>query len=354
MHHIIYRLILLLYILLFTGCTPAATPPTLPKSQLQTINELFCPGANVDCLGQICPTGKPCPLALALNDPDLFNFIAEYAPCPGCAIDPLPLDQGIQGCVEYQVKSQKGSWLVELWVSERCNFRYASPSQSRIRVTVSRNNGQIQNIQPHVAAIRDAFHCQTNTDCYCLSGSGAPFLGCCNGLYAPLQNAGFESCGKCVCRQERCQVSDKPWFGIYLAHHNLPMDELLTMPLESIEIQTPALVSDGDLVSYDWETHTLTLTAEAQKRLQEQFSSPIDVDGVPFVVYTGETPIYLGALWTPLSSLSFDGVFILQSYNQEMSTLRLELGYPTAAFAGQDPRDDPRLYHALLNAGKLK
>jgi hypothetical protein len=349
-----YHIILLTLTLALTGCMPAATHPTLPESQLQTINELFCPGVNVDCLGQICPPGEPCPLALALNNPDVYNFVAEYAPCPGCAIEPLPIEQGIQECIQYQVEGQPDLWLVDLWVSERCNFRYASPSQSRIQVTIDRSSGQIVAIQPPATYIQDGSYCQSDADCYCLSGSGAPFLGCCNALYAPLHIAGYQNCGKCVCRANRCQVSEKPWFGIYLAHQNLPIEELRKLPLESIEIQTPALISDGDLISYDWDTHTLALNAQAQQRLLAQFSMPIDVDGVPFVVYTGEQPIYLGAFWTPLSSLSFDGVFILQSYNEDMSTLRLELGYPSQTFAGQDPRNDPRLYQALLYAGKLK
>ena len=354
MRHKINPTILLTLILALTGCLSAATPPTLPESQLQKINHLVCVGGKVDCLGEICPAAEPCPLALALSDPDVLKFVAEYAPCPGCAIEPLPIDQGIQECIQYQVEGGKDFWLVSLWVSERCNFRHASPSQSRIQVTIDRSSGQIIDIQPPDAYIRDASYCQVDADCYCLSGSGAPFLGCCNALYAPLQIAGYESCGKCVCREHRCQVSEKPWFGIYLARQNLPLAEMRKLPLESIEIQTPALISDADIISYDWDTHTLVLNAEAQQRLLAQFKLPVDVDGVPFVVYTGEQPIYLGAFWTPLSSLSYDGVFILQSYHQDLSFIRLELGYPSEAFAGQDPRDDPRLYLALLNAGKLK
>ena len=82
---------------------------------------------------------------------------------------------------------------------------------------------------------------------------------------------------------------------------------------------------------------------------------PVKVDGIPFVVCVGEQPIYAGAFWTPLSSLSFDGVVIMQPFDTDGTTIRIVLGYPGQdAFTGSDPRADDRVMKALEAAGKLK
>jgi hypothetical protein len=99
----------------------------------------------------------------------------------------------------------------------------------------------------------------------------------------------------------------------------------------------------------------MDLTPEALARVQQVFPTPVRVGGIPFVVCVGRERIYAGAFWTPVSSLSFDGVVILQPFATDETTIQISLGYPAASFfAGQDPRSDPRVMQALTAAGKLK
>ena len=64
---------------------------------------------------------------------------------------------------------------------------------------------QIERIQPAVDYIEDPSYCQTDADCYCLSGSGVPFIGCSNLLYAPLNWSGYYAGDELwVCIQPVC------------------------------------------------------------------------------------------------------------------------------------------------------
>ena len=74
-----------------------------------------------------------------------------------------------------------------------------------------------------------------------------------------------------------------------------------------------------------------------------------------FVVRAGDEPIYAGVFWTPVSSLSYDGVIILQPFSKDETSIGLSLGYPSpTAFAEEDPRLDRWIIEALDRAGKLK
>ena len=96
----------------------------------------------------------------------------------------------------------------------------------------------------------------------------------------------------------------------------------------------------------------MELTPEAYERLR---ALAVPVDGLPFVVRVGDETIYRGALWTPISSLSYEGIVIMQPFDPAGRTVRLELGYPSPQFArGEDPRSDGRIRAALEQAGKLR
>ena len=84
------------------------------------------------------------------------------------------------------------------------------------------------------------------------------------------------------------------------------------------------------------------------------FPQPVKVAGIPFVVCVGSQRIYSGALWTPASSVSYDGVVILQLFDNDGTTIQLTLGYPgPKLFTGSDPRADSRIMRALEQANKL-
>ncbi len=65
--------------------------------------------------------------------------------------------------------------------------------------------------------------------------------------------------------------------------------------------------------------------------------------------------IYSRAFWTPISSISFDGVTIWKPLSsQELKVVTLELGYPSSSFyGGEDPRNNAEVMKSLEQAGKL-
>jgi hypothetical protein len=143
--------------------------------------------------------------------------------------------------------------------------------------------------------------------------------------------------------------------AIYLVARDVPSAELVRTDVRALPLREPPVLTSDDIVTYDWATHEIELTGEAYRRVRQVYRLPVDVDGVPFVVCVGRQPIYAGAFWTPLSSLSFDGVTIQQPMADQPPVIRLYRGYPGPDFSrGRDPRSNPRIMAALRAAGKLK
>jgi len=152
-----------------------------------------------------------------------------------------------------------------------------------------------------------------------------------------------------------CTPSQTGGFSIYLLADEIPTSELSKVDLHALELQEEPLLSIDDVITYSKGTHEIEVTAEAYERIQQLYSLPVKVDGMPFVVCMGRDPVYAGAFWTPVSSLSFDGVIICPPFDRDECVIRIGLGYPTSeAFRGEDPRSDPRILQSLEAAGKLK
>lgn len=152
-----------------------------------------------------------------------------------------------------------------------------------------------------------------------------------------------------------CRAQEPDSFGIYLLAEEMPATQLAGADIQALELQPDPVIGPDDIVAYDGRTHEIELTRAAYRRVQELFPLPVRVDGIPFVVRVGTEAIYAGAFWTPLSSLSYDGVIIMHPFSGEETTIGLALGYPSPeAFTGDDPRADSRIMAALDTAGKLK
>jgi hypothetical protein len=152
-----------------------------------------------------------------------------------------------------------------------------------------------------------------------------------------------------------CIPSQAKGFSIYLLADEMPATELSMVDLNDLELQEEPILSTDDIIAYSRETHEIELTAEAYGRIQQLFTLPVEVRGMPFVVSVGADRIYAGAFWTLASSLSFDGVVICQPWDRERHVITIGLGYPSPeAFTGTDPRSDPRVLQSLEAAGKLK
>ena len=72
-------------------------------------------------------------------------------------------------------------------------------------------------------------------------------------------------------------------------------------------------------------------------------------------MFVDRNPIYCGAFWTPISSISYEGITILKPLNsQDSNIVKLELGYPSPNFfGGDDPRNNPDIIKSLMQSGIL-
>jgi hypothetical protein len=143
-------------------------------------------------------------------------------------------------------------------------------------------------------------------------------------------------------------------FAIYLTAREIPPAQLAA--LSYIEVADTPLVSSADVGAYSADTHDIELTAAAYERIA---ALEVPVRGRSFVVCIDGRPVYAGAFWTPISSLSFDGVVIVKPLSPDTApdryVVRLDLGYPGPDFfTGADPRADPAVLDALEQAGKLQ
>jgi len=145
-------------------------------------------------------------------------------------------------------------------------------------------------------------------------------------------------------------------FALYLlGDPQITGPDIKNYDLDQLPLAGEALLKTEYLMSYDWDNHGINLSPFAYQQLLAIFSGGMPSSGVPFVVLAYEQPIYAGAFWTLLSSLSFDGVTILEPLDPAGQTLYITLGYPGADnFTGDDPRGNPRLQQALEDAGKLR
>lgn len=113
------------------------------------------------------------------------------------------------------------------------------------------------------------------------------------------------------------------------------------------------VISEKDIESYDWQTHTLTVDKAALSRIP----SP-SVWGAPFVVVVDAQPIYIGAFYTGASSASCPvPVIMTDPFLRQSNTLQVQRAYPGEGVPGQsatDPRTNAIVKNALQALGKLK
>jgi len=97
-------------------------------------------------------------------------------------------------------------------------------------------------------------------------------------------------------------TSSNESLAIYLTRDDIPAEK---MPLYSgIEIASEPVITIDDILSYDWVTHDIVLTAEAYEKLAQL---KVPMLGKSFVVCINRVPVYWGAFWSLLSSALFEG-----------------------------------------------
>lgn len=139
-------------------------------------------------------------------------------------------------------------------------------------------------------------------------------------------------------------------FAIYLTKQDIPPAQMEAS--SHVDLTDQPIVSAEDVVTYNAQTHEIKLTDLAFERV---LGLEVPVQGRSFMVCVDRQSIYWGAFWTPISSISFDGVTIWKPYSSEGPTIiTLELGYPSSSFyGGEDPRSSPEILASLEQAGKL-
>jgi hypothetical protein len=152
-----------------------------------------------------------------------------------------------------------------------------------------------------------------------------------------------------------CATSVKRGINFYLVAQDIPPSQITQANLKSLELKKQTVISSKDILWYSRATHEMGLTPKAYRHIQNLFTDPLEMDGIPFVVCVGKERIYAGAFWTPLSSQTFNGVIIMQPIQENRNIIALTLGYPSIVFfKGKDPRSDTRIMQAFDAAGKLK
>ncbi|UCG83187.1 MAG: hypothetical protein JSW38_13665 [Dehalococcoidia bacterium] len=147
-----------------------------------------------------------------------------------------------------------------------------------------------------------------------------------------------------------CSAATGEGFAIYLTKADIPPAQMEA--LSHVDIAGQPIISMEDIITYNAQTHELKLIDTAFERIYEL---DVPVSGKSFVVCVDKEPIYWGAFWTPISSISFDGVTIWKPLSlEEPHIVTLELGYPSSSFyGGEDPRSNPEVMRALEQANKL-
>ncbi len=145
-------------------------------------------------------------------------------------------------------------------------------------------------------------------------------------------------------------TSEREGFAIYLTKDDIPPSRMEA--LSHVEIAEQPIISITDIIMYNAQTHELILTENAFNRIADL---EVQVQGKSFMVCVDKAPIYWGAFWTPISSMSFDGVTIWKPLStQELRGITIELGYPSSSFySGEDPRNNVEVMESLEQAGKL-
>jgi hypothetical protein len=156
-------------------------------------------------------------------------------------------------------------------------------------------------------------------------------------------------------------VTNAHSFGIFMPREDVlnftrDVEERIRVYLKSkpedIPLAKYPLISDQDIESYDWKTHTLTMDRSAIRRILRPL-----VWGTPFVVVVDGAPVYIGAFYSGASSQSCPvPVILTDGFLNRTNTLVIDRAYPGATpdQLANDPRSDARIKNSLQALGKLK
>ncbi len=148
-------------------------------------------------------------------------------------------------------------------------------------------------------------------------------------------------------------------FGIYMPKYDIynatpDVTERIVKYLKSdpddIPLAKYPVIDANDIEHYDWDTHEITVKKTVWWRLRMP-----SVHGAPFVIVVNKKPVYVGAFWTNISSISASVPVVIYDHTRKSKRFRIDKAYPSAKFAvGEDPRSSARIRDALQKLGLLK
>jgi len=160
-----------------------------------------------------------------------------------------------------------------------------------------------------------------------------------NPFYGPFDGKPWEKLGIA----EPKPAKDKYRFAIYLVADPVDAGRPNDITLEELRLAPEPIITEKDLLGYDWDRHTLKLTPGVRDHIP-----PPGVWGVPFVVVADGKRCYLGAFWTHLSSympnLPVAYVDSISARLDSKDSIRIE---PPPVAEANDPRGDPRIRRVL-------
>ena len=101
---------------------------------------------------------------------------------------------------------------------------------------------------------------------------------------------------------------------------------------------------------YTKTSHEVKLTEEGAKKI-EKLSLTVPLNVTKFMIKINGKEIYGGWFWSPISSIPCSGVVIETFVRNE--TIKIETGYPSSHFQGEDPRNNSAVFNYFQAVGKL-
>ncbi|MBT3201518.1 MAG: M48 family metalloprotease [Phycisphaerales bacterium] len=144
-------------------------------------------------------------------------------------------------------------------------------------------------------------------------------------------------------------------FAIHLVDQPVNLAQAEKLPLDKLQLENTPLISDADVVAYDWDNHILHLTKQAAARLTQLGRRSRFDWNPPFVVSTGNERRYLGTLWrnhgASLPSVPMIYFKPNQGSQAGLDSIAIE---PPSAPGAKDPRGDKQVLAGLKQLGRLR
>jgi hypothetical protein len=137
-------------------------------------------------------------------------------------------------------------------------------------------------------------------------------------------------------------------FAIYrLKDATLTASQVWDQPIQNLVLADSPFLTLNDLRSYNWQTHTFSVTASVDTELVKLRRTHGSVGGIPFVVTVANERVYLGTFWYAYSSMIAQVPYI------DLILDPHRICKSQSVLVQEDKRTDARIYHALKNAGVL-